>query len=82
MLGKTKVFVENNYPLILNKSYLSPPFRALTIEEERNNVDIINASGAHFVFVALGCPKQKIYIPPKIKFCTRGHLMREKVTQI
>ena len=37
----------------------SPPFRALTAEEDASAVDKINTSGAGFVFVGLGCPKQE-----------------------
>ncbi|MHB1214952.1 MAG: WecB/TagA/CpsF family glycosyltransferase [Thiobacillus sp.] len=37
----------------------SPPFRALTAEEDVAAVDKINASGAGVVFVGLGCPKQE-----------------------
>ena len=37
----------------------SPPFRALTAEEDALAVDKINTSGAGFVFVGLGCPKQE-----------------------
>ena len=37
----------------------SPPFRMLTAAEDAAAVDRINASGAGFVFVGLGCPKQE-----------------------
>ena len=37
----------------------SPPFRALTAEEDAAAVDRINASGAGIVFVGLGCPRQE-----------------------
>ena len=37
----------------------SPPFRALTAEEDTAAVERINASGAGIVFVGLGCPKQE-----------------------
>jgi N-acetylglucosaminyldiphosphoundecaprenol N-acetyl-beta-D-mannosaminyltransferase len=37
----------------------SPPFRALTAEENAAAVARINASGAGIVFVGLGCPKQE-----------------------
>ncbi|ODU50258.1 MAG: teichoic acid biosynthesis protein [Thiobacillus sp. SCN 63-374] len=37
----------------------SPPFRALTPEEDAAAVERINASGAGIVFVGLGCPKQE-----------------------
>lgn len=37
----------------------SPPFRALTAEEDAAAVDRIHASGAGIVFVGLGCPRQE-----------------------
>ena len=37
----------------------SPPFRELTPQEDAEVVARINASGAGFVFVGLGCPKQE-----------------------
>lgn len=37
----------------------SPPFRALTAQEDADAVARINASGAGVVFVGLGCPKQE-----------------------
>lgn len=37
----------------------SPPFRALTPEEDEAAVQRINASGAGTVWVSLGCPKQE-----------------------
>jgi len=40
----------------------SPPFRALSAEEDRAIVEAINASGARTVWVSLGCPKQEIWM--------------------
>lgn len=40
----------------------SPPFRAMTPEEDEAAVQRINASGAGVVFVALGCPKQELWM--------------------
>lgn len=40
----------------------SPPFRALTAEEDAAAVDSINASGAGTVWVSLGCPKQELWM--------------------
>ena len=37
----------------------SPPFRPLTASEIDQTAERINASGAHIVFVSLGCPKQE-----------------------
>jgi len=36
----------------------SPPYRALTAEEDRAVIERIHASDARIVFVGLGCPKQ------------------------
>lgn len=59
MLLKTKEFVEAYYPKLKKHAYHSPPFRALTEEEENEDINRINEFGAHLVFVALGCPKQE-----------------------
>lgn len=40
----------------------SPPFRALSAEEDAAAVDAINASGAGTVWVSLGCPKQELWM--------------------
>ncbi len=39
----------------------SPPFRSLTLEEERSVVQRINASGAGLIFIGLGCPRQDLF---------------------
>jgi exopolysaccharide biosynthesis WecB/TagA/CpsF family protein len=39
--------------------YRSPPFRSSTAEEDANDVQAVQASGARIVFVALGCPRQE-----------------------
>lgn len=40
----------------------SPPFRALSAEEDAAAVAAINASGAGTVWVSLGCPKQELWM--------------------
>ncbi len=59
MLDRTKEYVATNYPSLKKHQYLSPPFRPLTEEEEKDVVMRINDSGAQLVFIALGCPKQE-----------------------
>ncbi|MEM6459307.1 MAG: WecB/TagA/CpsF family glycosyltransferase [Planctomycetota bacterium] len=39
----------------------SPPFRALTEEEDDKAVKRINASGAGVVFLGIGCPRQEVF---------------------
>ncbi|WP_293996360.1 WecB/TagA/CpsF family glycosyltransferase [Sphaerotilus sp.] len=46
------------YPALNIVGMHSPPFRALSDEEDRADVARINASGAHLVMTGLGCPKE------------------------
>ena len=48
-----------HWPALLIAGAISPPYRALTAEEDRAIVEQINASGAATVWVSLGCPKQE-----------------------
>ncbi len=50
------------FPLLRIAGTCSPPFRALTEEEDTAIVDAINTSGAGTVWVSLGCPKQERWI--------------------
>jgi N-acetylglucosaminyldiphosphoundecaprenol N-acetyl-beta-D-mannosaminyltransferase len=58
MMSKTRDFLSLHYKSLV-ADYYSPPFRNLTIEEEKEIIEIINNSGARIVFVILGCPKQE-----------------------
>lgn len=49
----------SEHPALKIAGTCSPPFRQLTEEEELEIVNGIRQSGAHIVFVALGCPKQE-----------------------
>jgi N-acetylglucosaminyldiphosphoundecaprenol N-acetyl-beta-D-mannosaminyltransferase len=72
---RTEDFVSRQYPNIKNKHFESPPFRPLTEQEEMECIKRINASGAHLVFVALGCPKQEkwmAHMKGKINACMVG----------
>ena len=40
----------------------SPPFRPLTDEEDAEQVEAITAAGVRILFVALGCPKQEMWM--------------------
>lgn len=75
MLDNTKKYCENKYPDLAVVGFISPPFRELTHIEEQKYIDQINLSGANFVFVALGCPKQEKWMASmkgKIKACMIG----------
>ena len=51
--------LRSKYPDMKIAGMESPPFRSLTEEEDRKAVERINASGADFVWVGLGAPKQE-----------------------
>ena len=62
ILNALKKKINEKYPSVNIVGSVSPPFRKLTGEEQQKHIDAINASGAHFVMVSLGCPKQEIWM--------------------
>lgn len=50
------------YPKLQIAGMISPPFRAPTAAEDSETIAQISASGAGLVFVALGCPKQELWM--------------------
>ncbi len=59
VLDKIDTYCMDNFPSLEVAGKYSPPFRPLSEEETQADIDRINDSGAHIVFVALGCPKQE-----------------------
>lgn len=59
VLAELRDHATSTYPGIRIAFSESPPFRALTDDEERATAAAIAASGAKIVFVGLGCPKQE-----------------------
>jgi N-acetylglucosaminyldiphosphoundecaprenol N-acetyl-beta-D-mannosaminyltransferase len=51
--------VQCNYKNVQIAGAISPPFHALSEAEIQTHIASINQSGAHIVFVSLGCPKQE-----------------------
>lgn len=58
-LAKLRTALTTQFPLLRVGGSYSPPFRPLSLQEDEQIVDLINASGANVVFVGLGCPKQE-----------------------
>jgi N-acetylglucosaminyldiphosphoundecaprenol N-acetyl-beta-D-mannosaminyltransferase len=50
------------FPSLNVAGAISPPFRALSLEEDAAIVESINRSGAQIVWVGLGCPKQEAWM--------------------
>lgn len=59
VLAKLRARIEADHPVLGVAGAESPPFRALSPEEDDAAVARINNSGAGIVFVGLGCPKQE-----------------------
>lgn len=51
--------LQARYPQLQVAYQHSPPFRALTSDEEAAEIEAIRRSGARIIFVGLGCPKQE-----------------------
>jgi N-acetylglucosaminyldiphosphoundecaprenol N-acetyl-beta-D-mannosaminyltransferase len=62
VLARTREFMERHHPTTAIAGMYSPPFRPLTADEEADVAETINHSGAHLVFVVLGCPKQELWM--------------------
>lgn len=54
--------LQQDYPGVVIAGVFSPPFRKMTPEEDEGAVQAINASGADILWVALGCPRQEIWM--------------------
>jgi N-acetylglucosaminyldiphosphoundecaprenol N-acetyl-beta-D-mannosaminyltransferase len=54
--------LQQRHPGLLVAGYCSPPFRALTAQEDAADVAAINAAAPDFVWVGLGMPKQELWM--------------------
>ena len=54
--------LEEKYPAAHIAGMESPPFRELSEEEEREAVERMNASGADYIWIGLGAPKQERFM--------------------
>jgi N-acetylglucosaminyldiphosphoundecaprenol N-acetyl-beta-D-mannosaminyltransferase len=59
VLDKLERNLREKFPALKIAFMYSPPFRAMTEEEDATLTKEINDSGARLVFVGLGCPKQE-----------------------
>jgi N-acetylglucosaminyldiphosphoundecaprenol N-acetyl-beta-D-mannosaminyltransferase len=61
-LAKLTERLEGAFPGLKISGAYAPPFRTLEPEEEARVVSAINDTDARIVFVALGCPKQELWM--------------------
>lgn len=62
ILDRVKSNLIEQYPGIKIIYAFSPPFRPLSDEEDLNVVEQINTAKVDILFVAIGCPKQEIWM--------------------
>ncbi len=55
-------FIRNNYPGVELCGIHPDRFRDATKEEDEKDIEKINNSGAHLVFVGRGCPRQEYWV--------------------
>lgn len=58
-LDKLKVKLEKAYPGLQIVGMYSPPFRPVSVEEDREIVEAINIASPDFLWIGLGAPKQE-----------------------
>jgi N-acetylglucosaminyldiphosphoundecaprenol N-acetyl-beta-D-mannosaminyltransferase len=66
--------IESRYPYIRIVGFISPPFRLLTEQEDRDFCDQINSLKPDIILVGLGTPKQDYWIDDHI-YKIRGSVM-------
>jgi N-acetylglucosaminyldiphosphoundecaprenol N-acetyl-beta-D-mannosaminyltransferase len=62
VINSTLEKCRNIYPELKIGGYICPPFRELSEVELTEDIEIINNSGSRLIFIALGCPKQEIWM--------------------
>lgn len=61
-LKKLSAFIRKNYPGVNICGIHPDRFREATPEEDQDDIDKINSSGAQIVLVGRGCPRQEIWV--------------------
>ncbi|WP_143315769.1 WecB/TagA/CpsF family glycosyltransferase [Clostridium sp. HBUAS56017] len=61
-LKELKIKLGEKYPNLKIVGMYSPPFRKLSDEEDKRDIENINKSKADFLWVGLGAPKQEIWM--------------------
>lgn len=62
VLNTAEAYIRKTYPNLKIAGLYSPPFRQLTEVEKLEDEQRIRKSEANLVFVALGCPKQEMWM--------------------
>ena len=74
-LDKLKDRLMKKYPNLKILKMVSPPFRALTQEEDQQIIEEINTLSPDLIWVGLGAPKQEKWMHQKRNQITRGVML-------
>ena len=66
VLDKLIANLKSKFPQLIVAGMFSPPFRAVTDEEDKEIIKLINGSGADIVWVGLSTPKQERWMAAHI----------------
>jgi len=61
-LDRMKETIRAEYPGVCIGGMVSPPFRELSEEEEKEEIRKMNAAGADYIWIGLGAPKQELWM--------------------
>jgi N-acetylglucosaminyldiphosphoundecaprenol N-acetyl-beta-D-mannosaminyltransferase len=61
-LTQLRKAISKSFPTLRVAGMISPPYGEVSAEMDQAHVDAINRSGAHVLFVGLGCPKQEAWM--------------------
>jgi len=61
-LAQLRKAISKSFPTLRVAGMISPPYGDVSAEMDQAHVDAINRSGAHVLFVGLGCPKQEAWM--------------------
>lgn len=61
-LERLKTNLETKYPGIQISGMFSPPFRKVTMQEDKEIISLINDTHPDFVWIGLGAPKQELWM--------------------
>lgn len=62
VLANLRARLLQRYPNLKIAGMYAPPFRPLSPQEDEEDITMINESGADFLWVSLGCPKQEKWL--------------------
>jgi N-acetylglucosaminyldiphosphoundecaprenol N-acetyl-beta-D-mannosaminyltransferase len=62
VLEALKIGLAKHWPRLSVVGFRSPPFRPLSPEEDRADVEAINQARPDFLWVSLGCPRQEAWL--------------------